>query len=179
MVLSSVCTCPFASRWFSWPLQVSDSPSSSTLAPGSAWFTHQSHQQTILHLLYPMLKYSTAPLHISQTSERKGFLRFLNCSHTTSRQLPRASFKLWDPLTELHICYPHIPSCKCVFLGICHALDTLPVSRLADADAHRLAQKEHRPGGWKAFLGFHPNTFCTSHWENTSQGEWENAFFLA
>ena len=45
MVLSSVCICPFASKWFSWPLQVSGSPSSSTLpraAPGSLCFAHQS-----------------------------------------------------------------------------------------------------------------------------------------
>lgn len=91
-----------------------------------------TRQPKIQCLMYPIIKYSMT-INISPISGKKGFLRFpncrLHCAQMVSQSLLHALRSFYQD--------PHmpcsLPSCKSVFLGICHVLNTFPVSRLADA----------------------------------------------
>lgn len=154
MVLSSVCICPFASEWFSWPLQVSSSTSTlPRAAPGSAWFSHQSHCSLSLGLHPPAQ--NTVP-HVCHNQIQLDETQHLSNQMVFQSLLQTLRSFYQDPHM---LC--SLPSCKNGgFLGICRVLNTLPVSRLADAHDHRLMKEKQGPGGWKVVLGFHLTVLC-------------------
>lgn len=155
MVLSSVCICSFASKWFSWPLQVSGSPSASTLpraAQGCVWFARQSRSPLSLGS-HPAV-HNTTP-HVPYDELQHDYTQYLT-NFREKRLFKVSTLKIIvhpdgfpEPPLNSEIILPSSayailtsPAENTLFWGICHALNTLPVSRLADAGTHRSAWKE-------------------------------------
>lgn len=74
-----------------------------------------TRQPKILFLTHPIIKDSMTRLNISQTSGRKGFLRFLNCRLHCVQMVSQSLLQTVRSFYQDPHMLCSLPSCKCVF----------------------------------------------------------------